>query len=115
MGTPEQNIGIVLNRGSSSIGHITLEDVEAHFGKPIFANIPNDFRRVQTSLDIGYSFAKDDSRGLVQTAINEMARKIASDLLTQETEQQEQQHQTLFKRLWRRRGSEKPASTGVVS
>ena len=35
---------------------------------------------MQTSLDIGYSYAKDDARNPVQVAINEMARKIASDL-----------------------------------
>jgi len=115
MGTPETSIGIVINRGTSSMGHITLKDVEDHFGQPVFANIPNDYRSVQASLDIGYTAIKDGSNNPVQAAIREMGRKIAKDLLAEESEQEEQQHQTLFKRLWRRRGSEKTSSTGLVS
>ena len=110
MGTPEANIGIVLNRGTSSIGHITSEDVEAHFGKPIFANIPNDYRRVQSSLDVGYSTVKEDGRNPVQLAIREMARKIASDLLSQQDAEQQEAQPTLLKWLWHRRG-EKTAPT----
>ncbi|MBI4581712.1 MAG: AAA family ATPase [Planctomycetes bacterium] len=108
MGTPESGIGIVLNRGTSALGHITSDDVEAHFGKPVFATIPNDYRRVQSSLDIGYSIVKEDPRNPVQTAIREMARKIAADLLQQDEGEREAQP-TLLGRLWRRRGSDKPA------
>jgi pilus assembly protein CpaE len=108
VGVPEPSIGIVLNRGSSSMGHIKLEDVESHFGKPLFANIPNDYRRVQTSVDIGFSSSKDDSRNLVQTAIREMARKLASDLVALDDEQDDQAP-SLLGRLLRRRGNEKPA------
>jgi pilus assembly protein CpaE len=99
MGTPENNIGVVLNRASAGIGHITPEDVEAHFGKPVFAAIPNDYQRVQSSLDVGYN--KDDARNPVQAAIREMARKIASDLLQQGPDEMEPA--PLLKRFWRRR------------
>lgn len=110
MGTPENNIGVVLNRAGSSAGHITLEDVEAHFGKPVFAIVPNDYRRVQSSLDVGYSDVKDDARNPVQQAIREMARKIASDLLQQE--EPEPEPAPLLKRFWRRKSADRvPAGT----
>lgn len=109
IGTPENNIGLVLNRASAGVGHITMEDVESHFGKAVFAAIPNDYQRVQASLDIGYSSVKEDSRNPVQAAIRDMARKIAADLLQQGPEPAEPA--PLLQRLWRRRGNEKPVAT----
>lgn len=108
MGTPENNIGVVLNRVSSGVGHITTQDVEAHFGRPVFATIPNDYQRVQSSLDIGYSIIKDDPRNPVQLAIREMARRIGSDLLRQEPQSEESA--PLLKRFWRRKSNEKEAA-----
>jgi pilus assembly protein CpaE len=107
MGTPEQSIGIVLNRATATNGHVTSDDVEGHFGKAPFAVIPNDYRRVQSSLDMGYSVVKDDPRNPVQVAIREMARKIGSDLLQQEEADQQESQPNLLRRLWRRRGNEK--------
>jgi hypothetical protein len=65
---------------------------------------------VQSSLDVGYSTVKEDGCNPVQLAIREMARKIASDLLSQQDTEQQEAQPTLLKRLWRRRG-EKTAPT----
>jgi pilus assembly protein CpaE len=111
MGTPENNIGVVLNRVSAGVGHITAQDVESHFGRPVFATVPNDYQRVQSSLDMGYSIVKDDPRNPVQLAIREMARKIGSDLLRQESQPEESA--TLLQRFWRRKIAEKAAPVGV--
>jgi len=81
MGAPPESVGIVLNRGKSPFGNITVEDVEAHFGRPVFAMIPNDYRCVQSSLDLGHAIMTDDPHNPVRLAIHDMARKIASDLL----------------------------------
>ncbi len=114
VGLAEPSIGIVLNRATSSGGHITSNDVDAHFGKAAFAVIPNDYRRVQAALDIGYTTMKDD-RNPVQMAFRDMARKIGCDLVQQGEPEQEEQQKTLLGRLWGRRGGEKNALAGAKS
>lgn len=109
MGTPEPNIGVVLNRASAGVGHITIEDVEKHFNKPVFATIPNDYQHVQSLLDIGYSQTKEDSRNPVQMAIREIARKIGGDLVRPESAPEDSA--PLLKRFWRRKNAEKVPAT----
>jgi pilus assembly protein CpaE len=109
VGAPEHSIGIVVNRATSNHGHITTQDVESHFNKPIFAVVPNDYRRMQVSMDIGYSLAKDDSQNPVQAAIRDMARRIGGDLLAAD-EPAPKSAGTLLGRLWRRRSHETVAA-----
>ncbi|GMV95692.1 MAG: AAA family ATPase [Phycisphaerae bacterium] len=77
METPEDAIEIVLNRCKSVYERIGPDDVESHFGKPVFAMIPNDYRRVQTALDLGHPIVADAPNTPARLAIQQMARRIA--------------------------------------
>jgi pilus assembly protein CpaE len=77
LGVNDKHIEIVLNRCNSAIDKITPEDVTAHFGRPIFAMVPNDYRRVQSALDLGHPIVADAPSSPARLAIREMARKVA--------------------------------------
>jgi len=73
---PEGSVQIVLNRCNSAIDKITPEDVAEHFGKPIFAMVPNDYKRVQSSLDLGHPIGADAPSSPARVAIQGLARVI---------------------------------------
>ena len=77
MGLDETKVQIVLNRCNSAIDKITPEDVAQHFGKPIFSMVPNDYKRVQSSLDLGHPIVADAPSSPARVAIQAMARQIA--------------------------------------
>jgi pilus assembly protein CpaE len=77
MGTPDERIHVVLNRYKASYERISLEEVEQHFKRPIFAMIPNDYRRIQSALDLGQPVMTDAPNSPARLAIQEMAQKIA--------------------------------------
>jgi pilus assembly protein CpaE len=101
MGAEEERIDIILNRCKANFERISPEEVESHFGRPIFAMIPNDYRRVQTALDFGHPIMADSPSSPARVAIQEIARKIASD-------ETGEKHSTvdsggLLGRFWRRK------------
>lgn len=77
-GVAESAIEIVLNRCNANYERITPDEVEQHFGKPVFATIPNDYRRVAASTDLGHPIVNDTSRSPARRAIQEMAHKLAA-------------------------------------
>jgi len=109
MGAPEQSVKIVLNRCKAEHIQLSPGDVESHFGKPAFAMIPNDYRRVQSSLDLGHGIMADAPKSPSRLAIHELARKIAGDQLPQDDPAG--QSQGLLDRLWRR----KPQGSGTFA
>lgn len=101
METPEEAIEIVLNRCKSVYERIGPDDVESHFGKPVFAMVPNDYRRVQTALDLGHPIVADAPNTPARLAIQQMARRIAG-VDAGETEVAAQKAGgSLFARLWK--------------
>jgi pilus assembly protein CpaE len=83
--TDESTIEIVLNRSKASHGQITPADVEAHFGRPVFAMIPNDYRQVQSASDFGRSMLANAPTSPARLAIQEMARMLAGSSITEPT------------------------------
>ena len=79
MGAPEESIEIVLNRCRAEHQRVNADDVERHFRRPIFALIPNDYRRVTAALDFGHPMMADAPNSPARLAIHEMAKTIASD------------------------------------
>ncbi|UCE60907.1 MAG: AAA family ATPase [Phycisphaerales bacterium] len=77
-GIPDERLEVVVNRGDSSGGRITVKDLEELIKKPIFASVPNDFQFVARSLDFGRPIATLDHNNAVRSAIRKMARKIVS-------------------------------------
>ena len=79
MGASSDHVDIVLNRFKANFERITPDEVEAHFKRPVFAMIPNDYRRVQTSLDLGHPILSDGPyNSPIRAATQEMARKITA-------------------------------------
>lgn len=105
MGAAEGSVEIVLNRCNANFERIAPEEVEAHFGQPIFAMIPNDYRRVQTSLDFGHPIVADAPSSPARLAIQQMARNLASDQVTDD--QTPPPTAGFFSRFWQR-----PAKVG---
>ena len=79
MNADEDRIEVVLNRCNANFERITPDEVEAHFKRPVFAMVPNDYRRIQTSLDLGQPVMHDSPNGPAKLAIQEMARKLSGD------------------------------------
>ncbi|MCG3128570.1 MAG: hypothetical protein CHACPFDD_03459 [Phycisphaerae bacterium] len=75
-GIAEDRVEFVVNRYSANFERITTEEVERHFNRPIFALIPNDYRRVVASRDLGHSLAADAPKSPARRAIQQMARRI---------------------------------------
>lgn len=78
MGASENAIEIVVNRCTSHHGRITQSEVEEHFGRPVFAMIPNDYQQVQSALDLGHPIVTDAPASETRLAIQKMARTIAN-------------------------------------
>ena len=101
MGANMDSVEVVLNRCKADYERINPTDVAEHFGRPVFGTIPNDYRRVMASLDLGQPILTDSPRSPARMAIYEMAKKIASDPL--DDEPGSDQRKGLFGRLWGRK------------
>lgn len=99
-GMAENHVQIVLNRCNADHERIKPEEVEAHFGQPVFAMIPNDYKRVQSALDLGHPIMADAPTSPARLAIQQLAQKLADEADTEETQKTESSG--LLSRLWRR-------------
>jgi len=77
MGASDENVAVVVNRFKASYERINQEEVESHFNRPVFALIPNDYKRMQSSMDLGQPVMQDAPNSPARLAIQEMAKKIA--------------------------------------
>ena len=84
MNTAEEKVELVLNRCKADFERITPGDVERQFGRRLFAGIPNDYRRIRASLDLGQPILTDSPKSPARLAIHEMARKIANESMSAE-------------------------------
>jgi len=96
-GVDEECVEIVLNRYKADHERISPDDVEQHFARPVFAMIPNDYRRVMAALDFGHPILADAPTSPARMAIYEMAKKITQDLKGEEAEAQ--QRRGIFGRI----------------
>ena len=78
-GAPEDGIELVLNRCKAEFSQLSIEDVQAHFGKPFFAMVPNDYRRIRSSLDIGRPIMREAPRSPARLAIQELAKRLIGE------------------------------------
>jgi pilus assembly protein CpaE len=101
VGAREDQVQIVLNRFKADHERISSHDVEKHFGRPVFAKIPNDYRRVMAALDLGRPILTNAPTSPARVAIQEMARKCAADIAP--PDEDDEKHSGLLGRLWRRK------------
>lgn len=101
MGAADENVALVVNRYKASYERISQEEVEAHFNRPVFALVPNDYRRMQSSMDLGQPMMHDAPNSPARVAIHEMAKKIAGNVPEKEPAPAPS-HGGLFGKLWKR-------------
>lgn len=94
-GVPDERIEVVVNRGDSGSGRISIADLEELIKKPVYAVIPNDYHFVARSLDFGQPLAFNERKNPIRRKIHQMAQKIVG---TPDGEQQAVQR-GLFSRL----------------
>ncbi|UCG16446.1 MAG: response regulator [Phycisphaerales bacterium] len=97
MGALEDRIHIVLSRIKADYERIKPEDVEAHFNRPVFAMIPNDYRQVMSALNLGQPIFDKAPTSSARLAIHQMAKKIATECQTSDPEKDARR--SLFGRL----------------
>lgn len=79
IGVEPERIKIVLNRFKAKYERITRDDVEAHFGQPVLAIIPNDYRRAQSAMDFGRPISQGSNGNPARQAIEDLARRLVAD------------------------------------
>src|ERR1051326_6074096 len=87
LGANPDRVEIVLNRCNANYERIKPEEVEKHFGRPIFAVIPNDYRRVTTSRVLGHPIMTDAPNSPARMAIHNMARALAAGQIADEADE----------------------------
>ncbi len=80
----EERVEIVLNRCNASFERIKHDEVERHFGRPVFAAIPNDYKRIGSARDLGHPIMSDAPSSPARVAIKNMAQRLATDYLGEE-------------------------------
>ncbi|MGD8451387.1 MAG: AAA family ATPase [Phycisphaerae bacterium] len=102
-GAMEEQIEVVLNRCNANFERIRPEEVEAHFRRPVFAVIPNDYKRIGASRDHGHPLMAASANSPARLAIQDLARRLAGEHLGEE--QLRTDKAGLFSIFRRRRGS----------
>ncbi len=82
-GMDERRIDLVLNRCQASHERITLAEVEKHFGRPALARIPNDYKHITASRDLGHPILAHAPQSPARQAIHELAGRLAERHLDQ--------------------------------
>ena len=101
MGAEEDRIELVLNRYNADHERVRVEDVERHFGRPVFAKIPNDYLQVMTALDFGHPIQANAPTSPARVAIQEMAKKIAGEFRSGDAVASKgSSKKGLFQRIW---------------
>lgn len=78
VGANEERIHLVLNRCKATHERISPDDVEKQFGKPVFAVVPNDYKHIGASRDLGHPLMSDAPNSPARLAIAEMAKALTT-------------------------------------
>jgi len=80
LGYPRTRIYVVVNRWSKNI-EVELQKVQAHLGDQFIGFVPNDYRKVMDSINLGRPHVHTDPSSRITTEI----KRIASSLMTDNT------------------------------
>ncbi|MBL8879134.1 MAG: hypothetical protein JNG88_08445 [Phycisphaerales bacterium] len=75
-GVPRDHIEVIVNRAQASHERFTLEELEKHIKQPVFAAIPNDYKRVTESRDLGHPIVYGAPNSPARLAIQQVAKKL---------------------------------------
>lgn len=76
MGANKDHIEIVINRSNASYEMITFKEVADHFGKPVFGDVPNDYKRLTSVRDLGSSLAHDAPNSPARLGMHRLAQRL---------------------------------------
>ncbi|HOW71155.1 MAG TPA: response regulator [Phycisphaerae bacterium] len=79
MSIPKDAIDLVLNRCDSAFERITIEDVEAKLGRPVYARIPNDYKNVCAARDHGRMLMAHCPTSRARHAIVDIAKRLVRE------------------------------------
>lgn len=75
-GVPRDRIEIIINRAQANHARLTAEEVEKHLKQPVFGMIPNDYKRVTESRDLGHPIVHGAPNSPARLAIQQIAKKL---------------------------------------
>lgn len=101
-GIDENRIELILNRCNAEHERITPAEVEKHFGRPVYAVVPNDYKHVTASRDLGHPILASAPNSPARLAVQNVARRIATAHLGEELIEVEAGKRGLL-RLFRRK------------
>lgn len=78
-GTHAGTIEFVINRANADHERIKADEVGKHFGRRVFHTIPNDYKHITASRDLGYPIVTTAPNAPARRAIQELARKLAGE------------------------------------
>ena len=101
LGYPRQKVSVVVNRWAKSID-VELHKVEGHLGERLIGFVPNDYRKVMDSINLGRPLVDSDPASKIALEI----KRIAASLVAARGEtSQPQRRKGLFRSVFGRQGS----------
>jgi pilus assembly protein CpaE len=77
-GIEAERVELVLNRCAAHHERLKVDEVEKHFGRAAFATIPNDYKRITQSRDLGHPILATAPNSPARLAIQAIARRVAT-------------------------------------
>jgi len=84
LGADEERIELVLNRCNPKMERISQAEVEKQFRRPVFAAVPNDYKRIGTARDLGQSIQDDAPNSPARVAIHKLAKRLTGPVAPKE-------------------------------
>jgi pilus assembly protein CpaE len=97
LGYPRQKTHVVVNRWSKNIDS-ELSKVEAHLGEQLIGLVPNDYRRVMDSINLGRPLIQEDPSSKIAIEIKRIAGLISDNGQKQVTHPRKKSLRSLFAR-----------------
>jgi pilus assembly protein CpaE len=110
LGYPREKIRVVVNRWSKNID-VELHKVEAHLGEQLIGFVPNDYRKVMESINLGRPLVQSEPASKITLEI----KRIAGIITTNGHTPSPQVRKRLFRSVFGRQNSTTPLEFSAVS
>lgn len=97
LGYPREKIHIVVNRWSKNVD-VELKKVETHLGERLIGFVPNDYRKVMESINLGHPLVQADPGSKITSEIKRIASLVAENYHTAPPQARKRSLGTIFSR-----------------
>jgi pilus assembly protein CpaE len=97
LGYPRSKVHVVVNRWSKNID-VELQKVQAHLGEQFIGLVPNDYRKVIESINLGQPLVQTDSHSKITVEIKRIAALVADSNHTRPAPPRKRLFGTMFGR-----------------